>query len=93
MHIGIVRGMVVSTQKDANLVGHKLLIVQRTDSKGKAVGQEEVAVDVFDAGVGDQVLLCQGSPARAILGNAAVPVDLAVAGIIDRLDQPGGDAS
>jgi len=89
MHIGIVKGMVVSTQKDPNLVGNKLLIVQRTDSEGHVVGSEEVAVDIFGAGVGEYVLLCKGSPARAILGNAAVPVDLAVAGIIDKLDTGG----
>jgi carbon dioxide concentrating mechanism protein CcmL len=81
--MGVVKGQVVSTQKDPNLVGAKLLIVQQVDHDHKAIGDDEVAVDMFGAGVGEYVLLCHGSPARALLDNPKAPVDLVVVGIID----------
>jgi ethanolamine utilization protein EutN len=87
MKIGKVIGSVVATQKDQNLVGFKLLIVKQLDSKGNFVGEEdEVAVDTFGAGVGELVLLCHGSSARALWDNPKSPVDLAVVGIIDSLE-------
>jgi ethanolamine utilization protein EutN len=82
--MGIVKGMVVSTQKDEHLVGTKLLVVQCVDSAHNPVGNEEVAVDAVGAGTGEYVLLCQGSPARAIFNDPKMPVDLAVVGIIDK---------
>jgi ethanolamine utilization protein EutN len=82
--MGIVRGMVVSTQKDEHLIGTKLLVVQCVDSAHNPVGNEEVAVDAVGAGVGEYVLLCQGSPARAVFNDPRMPVDLAVVGIIDK---------
>jgi len=83
MRIGIVTGMVVSTQKDERLVGCKLLIVRQIDGGGNIIGNDEVAVDVMGAGIGERVLICQGSPAKALLNNPQAPVDLAVVGIID----------
>jgi len=86
MRIGKVTGMIVSTQKDERLVGCKLLIVKQLDSDGNMIGQEEVAVDVLGAGVGERVLICQGSPARALINNPNAPIDLAVVGIIDEME-------
>jgi ethanolamine utilization protein EutN len=82
--MGIVKGMVVSTQKDEHLIGTKLLVVQHVDSAHKPIGNEEVAVDAVGAGTGEYVLLCQGSPARAVFNDPRMPVDLAVVGIIDK---------
>ena len=86
MRIGIVTGMVVSTQKDDRLVGCKLLIIRQLDADGNIIGNDEVAVDVLGAGVGERVLVCQGSPAKALLNNPQAPVDLAVVGIIDNME-------
>jgi ethanolamine utilization protein EutN len=82
--MGIVKGMVVSTQKDEHLIGTKLLIVQSVDSQHKPLGDEEVAVDAVGAGIGEFVLLCQGSSARAVFADAKMPVDLVIVGIIDK---------
>ncbi|MDR0599023.1 MAG: EutN/CcmL family microcompartment protein [Treponema sp.] len=87
MLMGIVKGMVVSTQKDEHLIGTKLLIVQAVDSQHKPLRDEEVAVDAVGAGVGEYVLLCQGSSARNVFADPKMPVDLVVVGIIDK--QPG----
>jgi ethanolamine utilization protein EutN len=86
--MGIVKGMVVSTQKDEHLIGTKLLVVQYVDSAHNPIGNEEVAVDAVGAGTGEYVLLCQGSTARAVFNDPRMPVDLAVVGIIDK--QPEG---
>jgi ethanolamine utilization protein EutN len=82
--MGVVKGMVVSTQKDNHLIGCKFLVVQCVDMEHKPVGGEEVAVDAIGAGIGEYVLLCQGSPARAIFDDPRMPVDLAIVGIIDK---------
>jgi microcompartment protein CcmK/EutM len=89
MRIGMVKGMVVSTQKDPNLIGTKLLIVQQLDAARNPIGQDEVAVDMFGAGVGELVLLCHGSPAKVVLDNPKMPVDLVVVGIIDSIETQG----
>lgn len=90
MRIGIVKGMIVSTQKAESLVGLKLLIVQILDSNGKPDGSDEVCVDNLGAGVGEKVLLCTGSSAKSIYPSNA-PIDLAVVGIIDTIDTDGCD--
>jgi ethanolamine utilization protein EutN len=90
--MGIVKGMVVSTQKDNNLVGFKLLIVEEIDCNQKRNGKDEVAVDLFGAGIGEIVLLCHGSPARAIINNPNAPVDLVVVGVIDTIETQSGSA-
>ncbi len=86
MQIGKVVGNVVSTQKDENLVGCKLLIVQPIDSKGVYVKEEVVAVDTFGAGIGETVLLCYGSSARTVFEKKDIPVDISVVGIIDTIE-------
>lgn len=87
MWIGVVVGTVVATRKDERLVGNKLLAVRPLDLSGR--GRHEpckVVVDRIGAGVGEQVLVVTGSPARMAIGNRESPVDAAVVGIVDQLD-------
>ncbi len=86
MKIGIVKGTVVSTQKDDSLIGCKLLVVSRLNADGSPIGEDEVAIDIFGAGIGEKVLLCAGSSARSLFDNPKTPVDLVVVGIIDSLE-------
>lgn len=87
MKIGIVRGMVVATQKDERLIGCKLLIVNQVDASGKVTDRDEVAVDTLGAGIGEYVLLCGGSSAKALIHNPDAPIDLAIIGIIDSMEK------
>jgi ethanolamine utilization protein EutN len=81
MFLGKVIGTVVSTQKDQNFVGRKLLVVDICDESGKR--KSVIAVDAVGAGVGDQVVvLVEGGSARMIM-NA--PNNTVVAVIIDSL--------
>ncbi len=88
MELGTVVGSVWATKKAEAITGQKLLVINLF--RGRTRGQETliVAADVIGAGIGDQVLICRGNPARLILGNGNVPIDAAVVGIIDSLDIP-----
>jgi ethanolamine utilization protein EutN len=79
-------GTVVATRKDPRLVSNKLLLARPVDPHGTIEGNYLVAVDTVDAGVGETVLIVNGSSARMALGMKDCPVDAAVVGIIDQVD-------
>lgn len=89
MLIAKVTGSMVSTEKVASMVGHKLLLVEpyRLDPKTRealvTTGRSMVAVDALGAGVGEMVLLTQGSSARLTPETKSLPIDTVVIGIID----------
>ncbi|GAF82051.1 unnamed protein product [marine sediment metagenome] len=64
MVLGQVVGNVVSTQKDEKLIGKKLLIVKAIDLKGNLLEPFVVAVDIVGVGIGERVLVVNGSSAR-----------------------------
>ena len=78
MQIAKVRGTIVSTQKESNLTGVKFLLVQLIDEEGQLLPVHEVAADRVGAGIGEWVLISQGSSAREVEGNANRPIDAAV---------------
>lgn len=86
MQIGKVIGTATATVKAERLTGATLLVVDVVDAKGAVVTPSVVAPDTVGAGVGDTVLLTQGSGARMASGLSSAPVDLAIVAIIDRLD-------
>ncbi|MFQ5602770.1 MAG: EutN/CcmL family microcompartment protein [bacterium] len=81
-------GDVVSTQKNVQFEGHKLLIVQPVELDGKtAIGSSMIAVDRVDAGDGDLVLVNkEGSSARLLLENEEIPIQAVIVGVIDGID-------
>ena len=81
MIIGKVVGSVVSTRKCDNLVGNKFMIVEPIPSL--KVDNRIVAIDIFGAGIGEYVLVAQGSAARVGCGIPDAPVDAAIVGILD----------
>lgn len=89
MFVAKVTGHVVATQKVSNMVGQKLLIVEpyRVDeddrSRLKSTGRTFVAVDTVGSGVGEYVLIVQGSSARLTEETKSLPVDAAIVGIVD----------
>jgi carbon dioxide concentrating mechanism protein CcmL len=86
MQIALVRGTVVSTQKDPSLRGSKFLLVQFIDEEGRLLPKYEVAADSVGAGIDEWVLVCRGSAARQIPGNEQRPLDAMVVGIIDTVN-------
>ena len=95
MFVAKVTGSLVSTQKVESMVGYKLLIVEPyriepSERKSLATtGRTFVAVDTLGAGLGDYVLITQGSSARLTPETKNMPIDTVVVGIIDQvhLDQ------
>ena len=81
MIIGRVVGSVVSTRKCDNLVGNKFMIVEPIPSL--KVDNRIVAIDKIGAGIGEYVLVAQGSAARVGCGIPDAPVDAAIVGILD----------
>ena len=95
MFVARVTGSLVATQKVAAMTGHKLLVVEpyRVDeaTRGKLVptGRTFVVVDALGAGVGQMVLVCQGSSARATPETEKLPIDAVIIGLIDTVDVEG----
>jgi microcompartment protein CcmK/EutM len=88
MMLGRVVGTVWATRKDEQLVGMKLQLVREVGldlAPGKAF---VVAVDSVGAGVGEVVLVTQGSSARQTELTRNKPVDAVITAIVDRLDVP-----
>lgn len=86
MLLGKVIGTVVATRKDETLVGYKLMIVRRIDGNGNFIDAEEVAVDYVGAGIGELVLIGQGSSVRVDQKRKTAVIDMAIIGIIDQMD-------
>ena len=82
MIIGKVTGSIVSTRKQENLIGNKFMVIEPINNE-KEGSQQIVAIDNIGAGIGEYVLVAQGSAARIGCGVPNSPVDAAIVGIID----------
>lgn len=89
MFIAKVTGSLVATQKVDSMVGRKLSVVEpyrldaQTRASLKSTGRTFVAVDTVGAGVGEFVLITQGSSARLTPETKNLPVDTVIIGIVD----------
>lgn len=86
MVLGKVVGTVWATRKDEQLVGMKLQIVQEVELDYSLKSRFVVAVDSVGAGVGEIVLIAQGSSARQTDLTRNKPVDAVITAIVDKLD-------
>ncbi|NQU30437.1 MAG: EutN/CcmL family microcompartment protein [Anaerolineae bacterium] len=89
MLISKVVGTTVSTIKDEQLTGRKLLILRQIDESGEVFGKPYVAVDTLDAGAGDLVLTAHGSGGRQTAITKNSPVDAVIMAVIDHLNIEG----
>lgn len=75
-------GCVVSTCKDENLAGKKLMIVQELNNAGTK--KSIIAIDCVDAGVGDTVIVThEGGSSRMAADRLKGPIDAAIVGVVD----------
>jgi ethanolamine utilization protein EutN len=86
MQLARVIGDVVATIKDANLHGHKLLVLQPITPDRQASGRTVVALDAVGAGVGEHVFFVRGREATFPFLPGEPPADACVVGIIDHWD-------
>src|SRR5438045_4089480 len=89
MFLARVTGSVVATQKVAAMTGQKLMMVEplRVDPESRdrlvSTGRTFVAVDTLGSGLGQIVLIVQGSSARLTPETEKLPIDTAIIGIVD----------
>ncbi|WP_119389405.1 EutN/CcmL family microcompartment protein [Taklimakanibacter lacteus] len=81
MKTGIVVGKVWATKRLAELPGGALLEVAGEEEGG--AGERMIAFDPLGAGVGERVLVTQGSVAKAWFRDGNNVVDALVIGILD----------
>lgn len=81
MIVGVVVDNIWSTKKDEGLKGLKFMLIELLG--GKDNGKQIIAVDTIGAGIGERVIICQGSSARRMPGLENAPVDAIIVGIID----------
>src|SRR6478735_255054 len=92
MFLARVTGVVVATQKVATMTGHKLLTVEplRVEPQQRdrliGTGRTFVVVDTVGAGLGEMVLIVQGSSARMSPQTEKLPIDAAIVGIVDTVN-------
>ncbi len=92
MFVAKVTGSVVSTEKVESMRGQKLLVVEpfriEPNDREKLIttGRTFIAVDMLGAGVGDMVLIVQGSSARFTPETNKLPIDCVVIGIVDSVN-------
>ncbi len=81
-------GNSVSTVQHPCYIGRTVLVMQPVEVDGRTpLGDEFLAVDSVQAGVGDLVLAArEGNTARQILGNDEDPLHAVVLGIVDQVD-------
>lgn len=89
MQIGRVVGTVVSTRKEEEIRGLRLLLVRDIDLDLKPTGKLVVAADAMQAGVGELVLYASGSSARQTEATNNRPVDATIMAIVDTFDVMG----
>lgn len=81
-------GDVVSTVKNEQLKGEKLLLVQPVELDARTPrGVELIAIDTVQAGDGDLVLVNkEGGSARQILQNPNTPAQAVIVAVVDNFE-------
>ena len=90
MKIARVTGTVVSTIKYEKYVGMKLLRVRHLTLDGQPTGEELIALDDADAGIGDIVLVNNdGGAAQMIMDDTKLIASVTICGVIDSYSWQG----
>ena len=90
MKLAKVTGTVVSTIKYEKYRGYKMLRVRHLSLEGEMVGEELVALDAADAGVGDIVLVNNdGGAAQMVCGDKTLIASVTVCGVVDSYTYQG----
>jgi microcompartment protein CcmK/EutM len=89
MILGVVVGTVVSTKKAGDIAGAKYLLVAQSSPRGETKTNPLVALDVVGAGLGELVIVSQGSSARQTESTKEKPIDAVIVGIVDLVEENG----
>lgn len=84
MRLCRVKGKVTGTIKDAGLQRVTLLLVASSEEED---GAETVVADAVGAGIGELVLVAEGSAARQAVALRGLPTDAAAVMIVDEVQR------
>jgi len=81
-----VTASIVSTKKNENLNGYKLMTVREISPFGDFIGNPFLAIDATSAGKGDKVIVIKdGGSLQMITGSKKIPENAIIAAIVDNL--------
>ena len=86
MFFATVIGTLWATQKDENMKGFKLQVIQPLNAKREHAGSPIIAVDTVGAGQGETVFYITSREAVIPLPVEMAPVDASIVGIVERID-------
>ena len=88
MILARVVGNVVATQKDPRYEGGRIMVVRPINPDGSDAGDELIALDAVDSGVGDMVVVVREgwSASTTSTGSPGAAIDSAIIGIVDTVD-------
>jgi microcompartment protein CcmK/EutM len=85
MQLAKIIGKVVSTRKEGNVHGLKILVARYLDEEMGELSKTAACVDSVGAGDGDIVLLCSSSSARLTKLTNGVATDNTIVGIVETI--------
>ncbi|MGD9487055.1 MAG: EutN/CcmL family microcompartment protein [Calditrichaceae bacterium] len=86
MELARIIGTIWATQKDKNLEGLKLQIIQPIDIYRQDTGSPIIAVDTVGAGVGETVYFITAYEAVIPLRKKPALSDASIVGIVDKIE-------
>jgi ethanolamine utilization protein EutN len=88
MILARVVGNVVATQKNERYEGGRIMVVQPVNPDGTSTGEELLALDSVDSGVGDTVVVVREgwSASTASTGKPGAAIDSAIVGVVDTIE-------
>lgn len=89
MILALVIGNVVSTQKDPRYEGGRIMVVRPVNPDGSYAGDELLALDAVDSGVGDMVVVVREgwSASTTSTGSPGAAIDSAIVGVVDSVEE------
>jgi microcompartment protein CcmK/EutM len=79
---------VVATQKDPRYEGGRIMVVRPINPDGSDAGDELLALDAVDSGVGDMVVVVREgwSASTSSTGSPGAAIDSAIVGVVDTVE-------
>jgi len=89
MILARVIGNVVATQKDQRYEGGRIMVVRPVNPDGSDAGDELLALDAVDSGVGDMVVVVREgwSASTTATGSSGAAIDSAIVGVVDSVEE------
>jgi ethanolamine utilization protein EutN len=86
MNLAKIIGTIWATQKDPQLNGLTMQLIQPLDSNQKEIGKPIIALDSVGAGTGEIVMYITSSEAVIPLKNKPALSDATIVGIVDNIE-------